>query len=552
MTNKNSRLTPIIIAVSVVVGILIGSFYTEHFSGNRLGIINSSSNKLNALLRIINDQYMDPVSMDSIVEQAMPLILEELDPHSKYIPAKDLTAANSELEGKFSGVGLMFKIHHDTTVINKVIPGGPSEKVGILPGDRILRVNDSIFTGPKIHNEYVMNHLRGEKGSKVKLTVKRQGKKKPLHFTIIRGDVPVSSVKAAYMIDEKTGYIRIENFGRTTHMEMLNALAILSHEGMEGLIIDLRGNIGGILEAAVQIANEFLSRNDLIVYAEGRKYPRSDMRANGNGSFQQLPLVVLTDEYSASASEILAGAIQDNDRGTIIGRRSFGKGLVQQPIEFSDGSGIRLTVARYYTPAGRCVQRPYNKGYDENYELDILNRYNRGEFSCQDSIRLNTSKTYYTTRLKRPVYASSGIMPDIFVPLDTMNYTSYFLTVRNLYLPEQFSFDYIDTHRNELKKYKTTEELTEHLRKEKVVEQFISFAQANGVKRRNLMIRKSYRHIEERVFANILYVLQGDSSMYQYLNQEDPTILKATELIRAGESRPKAPEKHNKPKNAEV
>lgn len=541
MTNKNSRLTPIIIAVSVVIGILIGTFYTEHFSGNRLGIINSSSNKLNALLRIIDDQYMDEISMDSIVEGAMPLILEELDPHSKYIPAKDLAAVNSELEGKFSGVGLIFQINRDTIVINKVVAGGPSEKVGLLPGDRILKVDDKPFTGKKINSEYATSHLRGEKGSKVKLTVKRYGQKKPLEFTITRGDVPVSSVKAAYMFDDQTGYIRIENFGRTTHMEMLNALAILSHKGMKGVIIDLRGNTGGIFEAAVQMANEFLSRGQLIVYAEGRKYPRSDMRANGNGSFQKLPLVVLVDEYSASASEIFAGAIQDNDRGLIVGRRTFGKGLVQQPIEFSDGSAIRLTVARYYTAAGRCIQRPYNRGYDENYELDILNRYNRGEFAHKDSIHLNTEKPFYTTRLHRPVYEASGIMPDIFVPIDTLGYTSWFLSVRNLYLPEQFCFNYIDTHRSELREYSTIDDLVEHLRKEKVVDKFASYANAHGVKRRNLMIKKSHQLIEERLFANIVYIVLGESSMYQYLNEHDQTVQIAAELIREGKAYPEPP-----------
>lgn len=541
MTNKNSRLTPVIIAVSIVIGILIGTFYTEHFSGNRLGIINSSSNKLNALLRIINEQYMDEISMDSIVEEAMPLILEELDPHSKYIPAKDLEAVNSELEGKFSGVGLVFQINHDTIVINKVIAGGPSEKVGLLPGDRILEVDGEPFTGKKINNEYATSHLRGEKGSKVKLTVKRYGQEKPLDFIITRGDVPVSSVKAAYMFDDQTGYIRFENFGRTTHMEMLNALAILSHKGMKGVIIDLRGNTGGIFEVAVQMANEFLSRGQLIVYAEGRKYPRNDKRANGNGSFQKLPLIVLVDEYSASASEIFAGAIQDNDRGLVIGRRTFGKGLVQQPIEFSDGSAIRLTVARYYTAAGRCIQRPYNRGYDENYELDILNRYNRGEFSYQDSIHLNKEKTFYTTRLHRPVYEASGIMPDIFVPLDTLGYTSWFLAVRNLYLPEQFCFNYIDTHRSELQEYSNIDELVEHLRKEKIVDKFATFAHAHGVKRRNLMIKKSHLLIEERLFSNIIYIVLGESSMYQYLNQSDQTVLTAAKLIEEGKAYPEAP-----------
>ncbi|MFA6873500.1 MAG: S41 family peptidase, partial [Bacteroidaceae bacterium] len=414
MTNKNSRLTPIIIAISIVIGILIGSLYTEHFSGNRLGIINSSSNKLNALLRIISDQYVDDVPMDQIVENAMPLILNELDPHSKYIRAEDLDSENSSLEGKFSGIGVGFQIMNDTVCINSIIPGGPSEKVGIMPGDHIVLINDSAFTGPNVDERFVKYKLKGKKGTKVKITVKRHGDKKLHSFTVTRGDIPVKSVDAAYMLDKSIGYLRISQFGRTTHMEMINSLAVLSHEGMKKVIIDLRNNSGGYMEAAVQMANEFLPKGRLIVYMEGRKYPRSEKFSNGNGSFQKIPLVVLVNEASASASEIFAGAIQDNDRGLIIGRRSFGKGLVQQPIEFNDGSAIRLTIARYYTPSGRCIQRPYSLGLDEAYEKDVLTRYEHGEFFHADSIHLDRSKTFYTTLLKRPVYAQSGIMPDIF------------------------------------------------------------------------------------------------------------------------------------------
>ncbi|MEG1564927.1 MAG: S41 family peptidase, partial [Bacteroides sp.] len=359
MSTKNSfRFTPVIIAISIIIGILIGTFYAKHFAGNRLGIINGSSNKLNALLRIVDDQYVDTVNMADLVEKAMPQILAELDPHSTYIPAQNLEEVNSELEGSFSGIGIQFTIQNDTIHVNAVIQGGPSEKVGLIAGDRIVAVNDSSFVGTKVTNEFAMRKLKGPKGSQVKLGVKRLTEKGLLNFTIVRGDIPQNTIDAAYMLDNGYGYVQISKFGRTSHVELLNALAQLNHQSCKGLIIDLRGNTGGYMEAAVRMANEFLPEGKLIVYAQGRKYQRTEDKANGTGSCQNLPLIVLVDEGSASASEIFSGAIQDNDRGMIVGRRSFGKGLVQQPIDFSDGSAVRLTIARYYTPSGRCIQRP--------------------------------------------------------------------------------------------------------------------------------------------------------------------------------------------------
>ena len=378
---------PILIAVCLVAGILIGTFYANHFSGNKLGIINTSSNKLNALLRIIDDQYVDTVKMNDLVEQAMPLILSELDPHSSYIPAKDMEEVSADLKGSFSGIGIQFTIQDDTIHINSVIQGGPSEKVGLMAGDRIVSVDDSAFVGKIVTNNEAMKRLKGKKGSKVKLGIFRQGEKDILQFTVVRGDIPVKSIDAAYMIDEKFGYIKANKFGETTYTELLIALAQLNQADCEGIIMDLRGNTGGYMAAAIQMVNEFLPNNRLIVYTQGRKSPREDYNSNGTGSSQKMPLVVLVDEGSASASEIFAGAIQDNDRGTIIGRRSFGKGLVQQPIEFSDGSAIRLTIARYYTPSGRCIQKPYEKGKGEEYELDLLTRYEHGEFFSADSIK---------------------------------------------------------------------------------------------------------------------------------------------------------------------
>ena len=402
-TKNSSRFTPLVIAISVVMGILIGTFYARHFAGNTLGIINGSSNKLNALLRVVEDQYVDTVNMTDLVEKAMPQILAELDPHSTYIPAQNLEEVTSELEGSFSGIGIQFTIQDDTIHVNSVIQGGPSEKVGLMAGDRIVMVDDSLFVGKKVTNERAMRTLKGPKGTQVKLGVKRATEKDLLNFTITRGDIPQNTIDAAYMLTDDFGYIQVSKFGRTTHVELLNAIALLNHKNCKGLIIDLRGNTGGYMEAAVRMVNEFLPEGKLIVYTEGRKYPRADEFANGTGSCQKMPVIVLIDEGSASASEIFTGAIQDNDRGMVVGRRSFGKGLVQQPIDFSDGSAIRLTIARYYTPSGRCIQRPYQNGKDRNYEMDWLTRYEHGEYFSKDSIKLDENLRYSTARIKNHV-----------------------------------------------------------------------------------------------------------------------------------------------------
>lgn len=539
--NKTSRFIPVIVAVSIVAGILIGTFYANHFSGNRLGIINTSSNKLNALLRIIDDQYVDTVNMGELVEDAMPQILGELDPHSSYIPAKDLEAVNSDLKGSFSGIGIQFTIQQDTIHVNNVIQGGPSEKVGLLAGDRIVEVDDSIFVGKIVNNYEAMKRLKGPKGSEVKLGVFRPGEKEILHFTIVRGDIPVKSVDAAYMLSDRFGYIKINKFGETTYPELLIALAKLNQENCEGVIIDLRGNTGGYMGAAIQMVNEFLPKNRLIVYTQGRKAPRENYNSNGTGSSQKMPIVVLVDEGSASASEIFAGAIQDNDRGTIIGRRSFGKGLVQQPIEFSDGSAIRLTIARYYTPSGRCIQKPYVKGNDSDYEMDIITRYEHGEFFSQDSIKQDESQIFYTT-LGRPVYGGGGIMPDIFVPQDTTGMTSYYRMATNKMLTIQFAFRYTDNHRAELQKYETEDALLQHLKSQNILEKFAAFAEEKGLKRRNILMYKSQRLFETNLYGNIIYNMLGMEAYIEFLNKSDKTVLKALEVLEKGESFPQAPE----------
>ena len=545
---KHNRFMPIIMAVCVVVGILIGTFYANHFSGNRLSIINSGSNKLNNLLHIVEDQYVDTVNVGDLVEKAMPQILSELDPHSVYISAKDVQMATDDLRGSFSGVGIEFTIRQDTLHVQKVISNGPAERAGLIAGDKIVRVDGDNFTGKKLTNEEAMHRLKGPKDTQVKLGVMRFGEKKIREFTVTRGDIPTKSVTAAYMLDKETGYIRIRNFGENTYPELLIALAKLAQQGIRNLTVDLRGNTGGYLQSAVQIANEFLPKNRLIVYTQGRKSPRQEYKSDGRGSYQHIPLVVLIDEGSASASEILAGAIQDNDRGTIIGRRSFGKGLVQQPIEFNDHSMIRLTIARYYSPSGRCIQKPYTSGDNKDYEEDLMARYEHGEFFSQDSIK-HEGPAYKTT-LGRLMYGGGGITPDIFVAEDTTNVTSYYKQAAMSGLIIQFAFEYTDNNRKTLSQYEDEKELEQYLKRQNTVELFAAYGDSHGLKRRNLMIQKSHKMLEKFINSRIIYNIMSEEAWMMYLNQDDPAIKETLRVFRENKAFPAPPAKEEPSKKA--
>lgn len=540
--NRNNRFVPLIIAISMVVGIVIGTFFANRFSGNRLNIINSSSNKLNDLLHIIDDQYVDTVNISNVVEDAMPKLLEELDPHSSYISAKDAKTIDDELKGSFSGIGVQFVIRQDTVRITNVIKGGPSEKVGLLAGDKIIAVDGKPYVGKVVTNEETMHRLKGEHGSKVTVTVARHGNAKPLKFSIIRGDIPIKSVDAAYMLTNELGYIKIKSFGETTYAELLTGLSILEQEGFKGLVVDLRQNGGGYLTSAIQIVNEFLPEDRLIVYTEGRKSKREEYKSDGRGSYQNLPLIVLTDEMTASAAEIFSGAIQDNDRGIIVGRRSFGKGLVQQPIEFYDGSMIRLTVARYYTPSGRCIQKPYVKGQKrEEYEMDILTRYQHGEFFNEDSIR-QTGQKYYTS-IGRTVYGGGGIMPDYFVAEDTTQFTSYYSEAASSGTISQFCYEYVDNNRPKLSAFETPNELLTYLKKQSLLDKFVQYADQHNIRRRNNMIVKSKRLFEQYIYGNIIYSIFDIGEYTEYINRSDKTILRAVELYKKGKTVPVAAQK---------
>lgn len=521
---------PLVMALCVVIGIMIGTFYANHFSGNRLNIINSGSSRLSNLLHIIDDQYVDSVNIDSLVEKAIPQILAELDPHSVYISAKDVQLATDDLKGSFSGVGIEFIIRDDTIRVQNVIKDGPANRAGLLAGDKIVSINGKPFVGKIVTNEEAMHRLKGPKDSKVLIGVKRFGEKGVKVFTVTRGDISVKSISACYMINDTTGYIRVKSFGERTYAEMLSALQTLNIEGADHLIIDLRDNGGGILEAAVQMANEFLPKNRLIVYTQGRKSPRAEYRSNGKGSYQHIPMVVLINEGTASAAEIFAGAMQDNDRATIVGRRSFGKGLVQQQIQFPDGSMIRLTVARYYTPSGRCIQKPFKPGDNADYENDLLSRYRHGEFFSQDSIK-HVGPAYHTHN-GRTVYGGGGITPDIFVPEDTTHVTSYYKEAAMSGLILQYAFNYTDQHRPILSKFTEMMPLANYLDRQNLVNDFANYAARYGLRRRNLMIMRSHTLLQNYIDSRIIYNILDEQAWIEYLNLSDETVKAALNVFK--------------------
>ena len=540
--NKKNRFMPLIMAVCVVVGIIIGTFYANHFSGNRLNIINNGSSRLSNLLHIIDDQYVDSVNINDLVEKAIPQILAELDPHSVYISAKDVETANNDLKSSFSGIGIEFVIRQDTIQVQNVIKNGPAERAGLLAGDKIVAIDGRPFVGQQVTTEESTHRLMGPKGSKVRVGVMRFGDKSVKDFTITRDYIQTKSITATYMLNDSIGYMRIKSFGEATYTEMLASLAQLNSEGMKGLVIDLRDNGGGYLQAAVNMANEFLPKNRLIVYTQGRKSPRTDYTSDGRGNFQNLPLVVLINEGSASSSEIFSGAMQDNDRATIVGRRSFGKGLVQQQIGFPDGSMIRLTVARYYTPSGRCIQKPYQPGDDADYEADLLNRYQHGEYFSQDSIK-QTGPAYHTS-LGRVVYGGGGIMPDVFVPEDTTNFTSYYKQAMMSGLMLQYAFIYTDANRPKLNEYTEMKPLANYLKQQGLVDKFVDYANQNGLKRRNLMVMKSRSLLEQFLDSRIIYNILDEQAWNEFVNADDPTIQAALRVFQTGNF-PKRPADNN-------
>lgn len=529
-SNKtDGRFLPLAGAIILAAGVWLGYCLAD---GDKT---TETQRKLAKVLEIINDEYVDEIDIDSVVEGAIPILMSNLDPHSVYISAVDRATANQRLDGSFSGIGIQFQQLNDSVCVVEVIAGGPSERAGLMPGDRIIAAGDSILTGPGINADDVRNILRGPQGSEIEVSVVRHGVDDVLKFKIVRNAVPIESIDAAYMVDDNIGYLKVNTFGRNTYAEFLQEIYALDRSGAEAYIIDLRGNVGGYMDPAIMMVNEFLPPNSVIVATKGRnEKENSVVLSDGTGNFDDVPLVVLIDEFSASSSEIFSGAIQDNDRGLIVGRRSFGKGLVQRPFELPDSSEIRLTVQRYYTPSGRCIQKDFVRGDNEGYEAEILERYNHGENFTADSAHINTSEIFKTAG-GRTVFGGGGIMPDVFVPSDTSGINKFYLELANASLLNRFAFEYVDLNRDELSKAGDTEELLSMLPSDGVLlSAFASYVKQNGVRLRYYYLNNSRRLIVRQLKALIARDVLGLKAYYEIDNTADTTVLEAIKQIKSG------------------
>lgn len=524
---KTSVWVPVIVASAFILGLLAGDLLNKE-SGP-----TATQKKVQTILNLIKNDYVDDVNLDSLLEHTLPELLSNLDPHSAYIPAADLTAVDAELESTFCGIGVHFTVDNDTIVITDVVFGGPSEKVGLKAGDRIVKVDGENVAGMGFTNEQLISRLRGECDTPVKLGVLRYGSKKLANFEVIRGQLPNTSVDAVYMISPEIGYLRVTKFARSTYDEFFQALNELKRDGAKSYVIDLRGNVGGFMEIAFLMANEFLEKGMTIASTRGREYYTTKaFPADGNGSFKDSQVVVLIDELSASSSEIFAGALQDNDRALIIGRRSFGKGLIQRQSVLPDSSAVRLTVGRYYTPSGRCIQKDYSDR--SQYDRDFYNRFIRGEMFSEDSVKLDKTKKFQTLN-GRTVYGGGGIMPDIFVPEDTSHITNYYLTVQRQGLFHKFAFEYVDANRTELEKATTPDQLMALLPADPVLlRQFVTFAARNGVQARWYYINISQDLIVNQLKALIARDVLGYNAYFNLINRNDNNVTRAVREITEG------------------
>lgn len=533
MNKRTNLYLPLLIALSIILGIFLGNRLNQSQPTGFQNFPLQTPNKLSAMVDLIQNAYVDSVSKEKVIEDAIPGLLKNLDPHTTYIPAGDMKEVTEEMRGNFGGIGVQFSIHNDTVHVVDVISGGPSYKLGIQAGDRIVMVNDSGIAGIKIKNEDVLRLLRGEKGTKVKVGIKRVGIREVIRYDITRGDIPIISVDVNYMINDQTGYIKVSRFGEKTYAEFMEAMEKLDRQGAGKLIIDLRSNPGGYLMAVINMVNEFLDEGELILYTEGHSQPRKTYKATSKGKWLNKKVFVLIDEYSASASEIFAGAVQDNDRGIIIGRRSFGKGLVQEQIPFHDGSALRLTVARYYTPSGRSIQKPYKEGTDEYYH-DIMKRAVHGELVIADSIQFADSLKY-ETKSGRIVYGGGGIMPDYFVPIDTSGYSDYYSRITGKALVYNFALDYSDKNRQELKKLKTAADIEDYLEKQQILDQFVDYAVNQDVKKDPKGLTISGKIIKTQIMAYIARNMLGEEGFFPIIRKIDDTLLKAIEISASEE-----------------
>lgn len=518
-------LMPVVIALAIVAGMFINSlFIRKDIQNKRELFLPVQGSKMDMILNMINHSYVDTVDIKKIEEGAIEEIIKDLDPHTVYIPAKDLEKVNEGMTGNFGGIGVQFYKYLDTVTVVKVVPGGPSEAAGIQDGDRIIRVNDTLIAGVKMDDKKVMAMMRGPLDTEVTLTVLRRGQA-PMVKKVVRGNIPVKSVDVAYMLNDTTGYVKVRTFGMNTYDEFIKALESLQKQGMKKLIVDLRNNEGGILPIALKMVNEFLDADKLILYTQGKASPRSDYYSNGKGHFKKLPLTVLINEASASASEIFAGAIQDNDRGVIVGRRSFGKGLVQEQRMLPDGSALRLTVARYYIPSGRSIQRPYDEG-KEKYYSDFYQRVLHGELEVKDSIHFDENLKFQTVG-GRTVYGGGGIMPDVFVPIDTAGYSKYLSELNHSMKLYDFTFDFMDRHRSEMNGIKDYKALLKYLGRFDLVGEMVEYTSRHGVKKNPRGLKTSYKTIQNYIQAYIGRHVLDDDGFYPILGMTDETIKEA-------------------------
>ena len=527
----SSAFLPLIFAIVLIIGMLIGVRLVDR-TGDRSMFVYPRTDKLSGVLNFIEMEYVDPISKEDLVEKTIPELLKNLDPHSVYIPASDLQRVTEPLEGNFEGIGIQFNMLNDTVVVIQTISGGPSERIGIMPGDRIVLIDDSLVAGVSIPDTDIVSMLRGLRGTTVTVGVKRQFIPGMMEFEITRDRIPLYSVDVAYMIDDETGYIKISNFSRTTFREYMEASEKLNELGMKNLIVDLRGNGGGYMDQATSIADQFLGEGCLIVYTEGHSSPRSDVVATSNGINLETEIVIMIDEWSASASEILAGAIQDNDRGLVVGRRSFGKGLVQNQTMFSDGSALRLTVARYFTPTGRSIQKPYDAGSDE-YFNDLDRRFLHGEFDEADSIRFDDSLKFVTPG-GNVVYGGGGIMPDVFIPRDTAGITAYYTQVTRQGLVYRFAFDYADRNRSSLGRFDNAGDINAYLDRQGLMDSFVEFAEEAGIRRNPAQITESYDIIHTQIKAYIARNIIDNEGFYPIISKIDQAFQKSVSLIGEG------------------
>lgn len=530
-SEKTKLLFPLILSITFAAGLWLGWFI------NKPAALTPGEAKLQELFGIINREYVDSVDLDSLIERSLPSILSNLDPHSAYISLEEKNAGPDELEGYFSGVGIQFQIYNDTVCVVEIISGGPAQRAGMMAGDRIVSVNGHGIASVGITNDSVFRFLRGKDGSSVTIGVVRPGASRPLTFKVKRGNIPVTTIDAAYMLDRTTGFVKVNKFGRSTYGEFLDALNKLRAKGAKDYVIDLRGNTGGYMEPAILMVNEFLPEGKLIVKTNGR-HEEQDQKviSDGNGDFQKARVIVLIDETSASASEIFSGAIQDNDRGLLLGRRTFGKGLVQRQILLNDSSEIRLTVQRYYTPSGRCIQKKYRPGQNEDYEYEIYERWQNGEMQTADSTKFDAS-LMYKTGTGRTVYGGGGIMPDIFMPSDTTGVTGYFVKVFQNGIMQRFAYEYCDLNRPSLVKSKNVDELLRKLPADDILlGSFVYYAAQNGVPARWFYINISRQLIINQLQALIARDILGIPAYYIITGRCDPNVLKAVKLMHSGEA----------------